>query len=209
MWKGEVRWGSYDGEVNQRSDARRNRETILAAAEEVFAAESPQAPLQRVADTAGVGRGTLYRHFPDRAALAAAMYEARLDRYDAYAREHEGDPEVLLDVLRLVALDQMAVPGLFRIVNASGDPESDTPYVKALWKRTVEVFSRPLRASIAAGAIRADVELTDLFLAISMLYGVANSPRTYPHDERVVERSLALLRHGMGASATGSPARGR
>ncbi|WP_370890243.1 TetR/AcrR family transcriptional regulator [Janibacter sp. GXQ6167] len=185
--------------MNQRSDARRNRATILAAAEEVFAAESPHAPLQRVADTAGVGRGTLYRHFADRTALAAAMYEARLERYDAYAREHEEDPEVLLDVLRLVASDQMAVPGLFRIVNAAGGTESDTPHVTALWERTVEIFTRPLRASIAAGVIREDVELTDLFLAISMLYGVANSPRTYPHDERVVERSLALLRRGMGA----------
>ena len=56
-----------------RSDARRNRDAILRAAEEVFAAESVTVPLQRIAERAGVGRGTLYRHFPDRYALAAAL----------------------------------------------------------------------------------------------------------------------------------------
>lgn len=181
--------------VTQRSDARRNREALLAAAERVFAEYSPAAPLQLVAEAAGVGRGTLYRHFPDRTALVAAIYEARLGRYEAFAATHADDPDLLFLVLRMVAEEQMQIPGLFRIINSVS---VTTPLLSELWKRTVTAFRLPLEVSIAAGRVRPDVELRDLFLAISMLYGVANSPTTYDHDEVVIDHALAILKHGLG-----------
>ncbi|MCE1180487.1 MAG: TetR/AcrR family transcriptional regulator [Micrococcales bacterium] len=190
--------------MTQRADARRNREAILAAAETVFAAHTPQAPLQLVAEEAGVGRGTLYRHFPDRRALATAIYEQRLERYEAYGREYAAEPDVLIGMLRLVALDQMAIPGLFRIINIGVD---ESPPVAALWRRTVAAFSGPLEASKRAGATRTDVELVDLFLAISMLYGVANSPGTFPHDGTTVDRALAIIASGIGAVRPGAGGR--
>src|SRR5690606_18303313 len=57
----------------ERRDRARNREKIIAAAQEVFAASGIHAPLDRIAVTAGVGAGTLYRHFPTRAALWSAV----------------------------------------------------------------------------------------------------------------------------------------
>ncbi len=183
--------------MNQRADARRNRGTLLLAAEKVFAEHSPQAPLQLVAEAAGVGRGTLYRHFPDREALVMAIYERRLERYEAYGRAHLGDADVIRGMLRLVAVDQMAIPGLFRIISGA---VGDSPPVTALWERTVAAFRGPLEAAKAAGAIRPDVDLIDLFLTISMLYGVANSPGTFPHDAEVVERALAILDRGIGGT---------
>lgn len=179
----------------QRSDARRNYDSLLAAAERIFAEHSPEAPLQLVAEAAGVGRGTLYRHFPDRTALVAAIYAARLDRHEAFAAEHAGDPDLLFLVLRQVAGDQMRIPGMFRIINAES---VSSEHIAKLWDRTVEAFRVPLETSIAAGRVRPDVELRDLFLAISMLYGVANSPHTFNHDETVIDHALAILQHGLG-----------
>ena len=85
--------------MTQRSDARRNRAGILRAAEEVFAAESVNVPLQRVAELAGVGRGTLYRHFPDRYALAAALYQDRLERYEELVQRERDDPDLVLTLM--------------------------------------------------------------------------------------------------------------
>jgi len=179
--------------VQKRSDARRNYAALLAAAEEVFAEYSPQAPLQLVAERAGVGRGTLYRHFPDRAALVTAIYTARIERHETFAAEHADDPDLLFKVLANVARDQMSIPGLFRIIDA----ESAADDVAELWTRTVDAFRVPLETSMAAGRARPDLDLRDLFLAISMLYGVANSPNTFDHDEAVAERALHILRQGL------------
>lgn len=186
--------------MGKRLDAQRNYTSLLVAAEQVFATHSPHAPLQLVAEAAGVGRGTLYRHFPDRTALVAAIYEARLDRYESFAAEHQDDPSLLFRLLRKVAMDQMRIPGMFRIINANSE---SSPEVASLWARTVEVFRGPLEASIRSGRVRPEVGLQDLFLSISMLYGVANSPSTFDHDEAVVERSLAILEHGLGSTQRG------
>ena len=185
-----------EGAAPQRADARRNREAILVAAEKVFAEHSPHAPLQLVAAAAGVGRGTLYRHFPDRLALVTAIYEQRLERYEAYGRAHADDPDVLVGMMRLVALDQMAIPGLLRIINAGIE---ESPQVASLWRRTVQAFEDPLAAATRAGTVRADLDLVDLFLVFAMLYGVANSPGTFPHDAQVLERALRIVALGISA----------
>jgi AcrR family transcriptional regulator len=62
-----------------RSDARRNREKLIAVAQEAFAASAGPVALETIARTAGVGIGTLYRHFPTREALVEAVYAAELD----------------------------------------------------------------------------------------------------------------------------------
>lgn len=63
-----------------RADAQRNRERILAAAEEVFSREGLGAPIDKIAEQAGVGVGTLYRHFPTKEALLQAIVLLRLDQ---------------------------------------------------------------------------------------------------------------------------------
>lgn len=70
-----------------RADARRNRERVLAAAQEAFAAEGISVPLDEIARRAGVGAGTVYRHFPTKEALFAAAIVDRVDRMTGRARE--------------------------------------------------------------------------------------------------------------------------
>ncbi|MEU8137749.1 TetR/AcrR family transcriptional regulator [Streptodolium elevatio] len=71
--------------AGQRADARLNRERIVAAAREVFAEDGPDASLNEIARRAGVGPGTLYRHFPNRRALAAAVVVERVEILVAHA----------------------------------------------------------------------------------------------------------------------------
>src|SRR5206468_1162115 len=68
-----------------RSDARRNRESLVAAARAAFAAADDTVPIESIARDAGVGVGTLYRHFPTREALVEAVYAAELDDVAASA----------------------------------------------------------------------------------------------------------------------------
>ncbi|WP_131742397.1 TetR/AcrR family transcriptional regulator [Actinomadura roseirufa] len=78
---------AQDATRPRRADARRNRERVLAAARETFAADGPDASLNEIARRAGVGPGTLYRHFPTRGALQAAVITDRVARLRARADE--------------------------------------------------------------------------------------------------------------------------
>src|SRR3954454_21665376 len=89
-----------------RADARRNRDRLLAVAAEAFAADGADASLDAIARRAGVGSGTLYRHFPTREALIKAVYWARVEQVCARGAELRaaGDPvAALAEWLRLLA----------------------------------------------------------------------------------------------------------
>jgi AcrR family transcriptional regulator len=75
-----------------RSDARRNRERIIAAARELFASEQPDVQVDDVARRAGVGVGTLYRHFPDKEALMGELVRERFELFNARLRRALEDP---------------------------------------------------------------------------------------------------------------------
>lgn len=173
-----------------RSDAARNRATLLRAAEAVFTEFGATAPLALVVDRSDLGRGTLYRHFNDRPSLVSGIYGARLERYAAHAAQHADDPDVLFQLLRMTAWDQFAIPGLFRIIHT--DPDA-SGHVADLWVRTAEVFEPPLRASQAARTVRDDLTIDDVFLVIAMLYGVANSPSADRQGPPAIERALSLV----------------
>jgi AcrR family transcriptional regulator len=159
--------------MNQRSDARRNRAGILQAAEEVFAAESVNVPLQRIAERAGVVRGTLYRHFPDRYALAAALYTERLERYELLVERERDDPAIVLTLMAAITEEQGRIPGLFRLIFADGPGRT---YLDPLWARSIALLEEPLRISQAAGLVRPDLTVDDLLMVVGMVFGVVNSP---------------------------------
>lgn len=177
----------------QRRDARRNRAEILLAAEEVFAAQSVNIPLQRVAERAGVGRGTLYRHFPDRYALVAALYELRLERYEELAERERDDPNVVLTLLAAIGAEQGRIPGLFRLIWAEGPGRN---YLDPLWARSIALLERPLKTSQRAGTVRPELTVDDLLMVVGMIFGVVNSPagRGGPAS---VERALELVTVGL------------
>lgn len=159
--------------MSQRSDARRNRARILAAAEEIFAAESVTVPLQHVAEKAQVGRGTLYRHFPDRHSLVAAVFEERLAVLEQLVADRRDDPDMLVVLLREITAEQARTPGLFRLIFSEGPGHA---LLEPLWRRSVDLLAGPLEWSRAAGVVRTDLTMDDLLTVISMVYGVVNGP---------------------------------
>src|SRR6201995_6150130 len=77
-----------------RADAQRNHDAVLAAAKAVFAQAGSDAPMEEVARAAGVGKGTLYRRFPTREHLFAAILQERVDELDASAQRALAAPDV-------------------------------------------------------------------------------------------------------------------
>ncbi|WP_062073590.1 TetR/AcrR family transcriptional regulator [Demequina sediminicola] len=159
--------------MNQRRDARSNYQALLTAAEAVFAEGSVNAPLQLVAERAGVGRGTLYRHFPHRQALAAAIYRERLTGLETLVANEGNDPHVALTLLTAVAEQQNRIPGLFNLIF---NTDSDSGELEPLWRRSIILFGKPLKISQQAGVLRNDLTVDDLLMVVGMVYGVLNSP---------------------------------
>src|SRR5436305_13281603 len=92
---------STTSQASQRKDAQRNREAILDAARELFA-ECVGVPLYEVARRAGVGQATLYRNFPDRRNLAAALLAEHMEQTEQLAAAHADDPDAFFVLLRNV-----------------------------------------------------------------------------------------------------------
>lgn len=112
-----------------RADAKRNYDRIVEVAREVFREQGYDASLDLVAKRAGVGAGTLYRHFPTRDALLDAIMQRWVDRVEVAAEKavaHEGSPrDVLLTWFdEYVALISLHKGGPAKITSAMGDPES-------------------------------------------------------------------------------------
>ncbi len=112
-----------------RADAKRNYDRIVEVAREVFREQGYDASLDEVAKRAGVGPGTLYRHFPTRDALLDAIMQSWVDRVDEAAEKalaHEGSPRDLLlawfeSYAELISLHK---GGPAKITSAMGDPDS-------------------------------------------------------------------------------------
>lgn len=152
------------------SAAAENRAALLAAAREVFAADGFDAPLYAVARAAGVGQGVLYRHFPDRVALAVAVFEENVQALE----EATNDDSVSLDdVLRQVADYAVNSTAFVDMVAPTHDDR-----LTALDRRLRILFDRKLDLARVAGVITSDVTVDDVMLAVLMLAGaLARTPK--------------------------------
>ena len=183
----------------RRKDARRNREAILAAARELFA-ESADVPMYEVARRAGVGQATLYRNFPDRRNLAAAILAEHMERTEALAIEHADDPDAFFVLLRDI-VETMAR------FHALGDlAREDACLGSALERRRqrlAELMKEPLRSAKAAGTLRRDLTIDDVFLVVSIIKGAVEPADGPAARAAAATRALALVLDGL----TPSPAR--
>jgi AcrR family transcriptional regulator len=148
-----------------RADARRNRDRILAAAKSVFAESGLEAQMDAVADTAGVGVGTVYRHFPTKDALLGELVAHRFEEFCAEAEaalaDEDGEPfEVFADHLRRNAALVAADAGTRHALMC----ESETVWAHAVPARTVllELNARLIARAQAAGTMRADFTADDI-----------------------------------------------
>jgi AcrR family transcriptional regulator len=180
----------------KRKDARRNREAILSAARELFA-DSADVPMYEVARRAGVGQATLYRNFPDRRDLAAAILLEEMEHTEQLASEHAGDPDAFFVLIRSV------VETIARFHPVGELAREDACIGSALdtrRRRLRELLKEPLRAAKAAGTVRCDLTIDDVFLVVLMVRGAIDSGEGPSGRSAAAGRALALLLDGITPS---------
>lgn len=181
-----VRGQSTTSRRKPRADAVRNRERVLEAAKAVFSAGGPEASLEAVARRAGVGIGTLYRHFPTREALFEAVYRREVQQLSELAEQlkAEADPvEALRRWLRsnveFVATKKGMSAALALTVQGSSELRAHAS------ERLTQSVAALLERAVAAGRIRADISPEDLLRA---LIGMC-----YMHDQPGWQASVLRL----------------
>ncbi|WP_233576443.1 TetR/AcrR family transcriptional regulator [Saccharopolyspora rhizosphaerae] len=175
---------------SRRTDARRNREVILRAADEAFTEDVDLVPLTEIARRSGLGRATVYRHFSDRYALGLAVAESKLHLLRELVAETAGAD--FLEVLAELFEEQISRRPLVRLFREL-PPADQRRYANQL----VAVLAPGLRRAQEAGVVRADVTPADLALICEMVEGVLSSHLPtggVDSVERVVEVLLAGLR---------------
>ncbi|MFI5662599.1 TetR/AcrR family transcriptional regulator [Streptomyces sp. NPDC051684] len=166
-----------------RADARRNRERLLAAARTAFTRDDTTVALEAIAREAGVGIGTLYRHFPTREALVEAVYSAELDAVTSAVEPLLGElppHEALrawLDRYADLVTAKRAMAGSLTLAPASG--RGITANTRERLTASVAAF---LDAGVRTGTLRGDVPADDV---ITMLLGVFLSTTTGDRGDRV------------------------
>ncbi|WP_225730827.1 MULTISPECIES: TetR/AcrR family transcriptional regulator [unclassified Nocardia] len=175
-----------------RADARRNRERVLAAAQEAFAAEGLSVPLDEIARRAGVGAGTVYRHFPTKEALFGAAILDQMERMIGYARE-------------LATADD---PGraFFEFLEhlvSGGTLKRDLAEALGFENLRNTAPTRDLNAAVAVlltraqqyGAVRDDIEITDLMRVVKATFDAVHTAAT--PEQR--DRTFAIIFDGLRA----------
>jgi AcrR family transcriptional regulator len=179
-----------------RADAQRNIDTLLQTALAVFATSGVDAPVREIAEKAGVGVGTVYRHFPQRSDLIAAVFrreiDACADAAPVLAAEHEPGEALARWMQRYV--DFIAAKRGLATALHSGDPAFDT--LPAYFRQRLEPALRTLLKSAAsAGQVRPDVAAEELLGAVASLcmHAYKQGPK---HARRMVSLLVDGLRYG-------------
>ena len=185
-----------DASRKPRADARRNRDRLLEAAKSVFSSGGPDASLEAVARTAGVGIGTLYRHFPTREALFEAVYRHEVqqladlaERLKRQKRPIEALRQWLHSIVRFVATKKGMSTALAFVVAKDSDLVSDSS------DRLMRAIGLLLEQAIAAGEIRCDVSAEDLLRAIVGMCYAHEQPGWQKNVLRLVDIFVDGLRH--------------
>ena len=171
-----------------RADAQRNRERILEVAKEAFARSGADTSLDDIAKQANVGPGTLYRHFPTREDLLKAVYRTETDKLAAAAQKF-GETMPPIEALRAwmllfvdaIAMKQLIAAALNAIV---GDPKK---VFESSHAQIQEAIRGLVRRGVKSGAIRKDVDASDLFRALVGAAHVASIPDWEQSARRLVD----------------------
>ncbi|MEU7841597.1 helix-turn-helix domain-containing protein [Micromonospora sp. NPDC049114] len=150
-----------------RADARRNREAVLDAASELFAQRGDAVQMDEIAERAGLGVGTLYRHFADKKSLLAAIIGRRFAAMTTLARAAEAveDPWTAFETLLLDYLAAAQTDAAFRFA-LLGPAEPHWADIVAEKKEFAAIADRIAQRAVAAGRLRADF-LADDFVLIT------------------------------------------
>ncbi len=185
-------------EPSRRADAQRNLDSLLQAAKAVFAQSGVDAPVRDIAEKAGVGVGTVYRHFPQRADLIAAVFrrevEACASAAPLLAAKHKPFEALEKWMQRYVAF-VATKRGLAGALH-SGDPAFEALH-QYFEKQLKPAHRKLVAAAIAAGEMRSDVDADEILGAVASL--CMSAYNTGPgRAERMVALMIDGLRHGAG-----------
>ena len=182
-----------------RVDAQRKMSSVLQAAMEVFAKSGVDAPVREIAERAGVGLGTVYRHFPQRSDLIVAVFQSQVDACaDAavvIAKKYEPGEALGRWMQRFV--DFIATKRGLAAALHSGDPAYNA--LPAYFnKRLLPTLKTLLDRAVAAGVVRPGIEAADLLRAVATLCHGPNGEEP-AYTRRMVELLVDGLRYGASA----------
>ncbi|HEX4726138.1 MAG TPA: TetR family transcriptional regulator [Pseudonocardiaceae bacterium] len=179
--------------VGLRADARRNRTRVLAAAQEAFAAEGLAVPLDEIARRAGVGAGTVYRHFPTKEALFEAIVLDRMRHTIDHVRGFADAPDpgaVFYQVLTEI-VEQNSTKRDFVDALAGSGLDLAGSRISAVREEIRDALGVLLRRAQAVGAVRPDVDPDDLGTLLAAIFLAARNGGELPRT------ALAVIRDGL------------
>jgi AcrR family transcriptional regulator len=175
-----------------RSDAQRNRERILEVAKGAFTRYGADASLDEMAKQAGVGAGTLYRHFPTRDALIEAVYRSEVEKLAAAARKFAAamPPMEALRAWMLLFVDYVAAKHIIApaLNSVAGGPSRLYEGSRGLVQGAIDELVKRAKKS---GDVRRDIEASDLLRAVIGVSHVASGPDWQQSAKRLVDILIA------------------
>ena len=183
----------------RRADARRNYDKVVAAAREAFAESGASTSLEEIARRAGVGIGTLYRHFPTRQALLEAVYVGEVEDLCRSAAEFEGQPPWdalsgwLHRFVAYLATKQALAQEMLNYV------DRDAPLFQTCRSALYTAGGPIVERAQEAGVLRPDTNLSEI---IQMVGGIAKIPAGEPGQiDHILDIALDGLRYGAGGES--------
>jgi AcrR family transcriptional regulator len=180
-----------------RADASRNRDRLLDAASAAFARDGVEASLEGIAKDAGVGIGTLYRHFPNRDALMEAVYRRNVEQLlaDAEALASSKPPvealsEFMQRFVRYVATKKGLATHLKTVLG------SDSDLFTSSQSRLNATVGRMVGAAVASGDIRPDADAEDLIRALAGVCMTSDMTQSQDQPCRIARLLMDGLRYG-------------
>lgn len=180
-----------------RADAQRNRDRLVEVAAAAFAAHGVDASLEEIARQAGVGIGTLYRHFPTREHLVEVVYRREVEGLCQAADElsRTETPDVALEQWMQRFVDYIATKrGLatsLRILMST-----NSTLFSDISGRVTQALRRLVEAAVAAGTIRGDVDASDVMHALGGIYSAPDTKDWRDRSRRLVKLLMDGLRFG-------------
>jgi AcrR family transcriptional regulator len=172
-----------------RADARANRESLLVAAAALFAERGVEVSYEEIAERAGVGRATLYRHFPTKDLLLAGLLDRLMEELEAVSRQVDSRPDGLFDLFAFcVQVKDRHLPIVDLVSQAATDEQ-----LQASRKRFVQLLSEPLAQAQAAGLVREELTVNDVRLLLVMLSSLTRSTITDADRSRAATLAHSVL----------------
>jgi AcrR family transcriptional regulator len=178
-------------EAKPRKDAVRTRRAILDSAHELLQRD-PEVSHADIAQGAGVGRASVYRHFPERRDIIVALLDELVGSVEQFAAA-QPEPPSMIDLMRAMAREQARSLGLISLMRRDFAPGQ----LEDLNDRVLALFAEPLASAQREGLVRADIALEEVPLLLSMVEGALNQVADPVDRGEASSRALDFVLRGV------------